>query len=250
MPRSSVDSPETLGDLLFGSPEPEPLSEIAQIRREKRSAQITRIDQSPAVDIAADIIAQGTGAVTEEIRERIESLGLPKGVTVDYGGVMEQLSEGFSSMGAGQLVGVGLVYLVMALFFNSLLDPLVIPYRFRWQPRRAASSLLSGRTLSMSGMIGVLMLIGIVVTNAIVLLDFARRPIQEGGDPNRALLEAGRIRMRPILMTALTTILALVPLALGLEGGSIIASELAVVVMGGLFSSTFLTRWWCLRFIV
>ncbi|MGI5835906.1 MAG: efflux RND transporter permease subunit [Chloroflexota bacterium] len=242
VPRSSVDSPETLGDLLFGSPEPEPLSEIAQIRREKRSAQITRIDQSPAVDIAADIIAQGTGAVTEEIRERIESLGLPKGVTVDYGGVMEQLSEGFSSMGAGQLVGVGLVYLVMALFFNSLLDPLVILVSLPLAAIGALPALyFSGRTLSMSGMIGVLMLIGIVVTNAIVLLDFARRPIQEGGDPNRALLEAGRIRMRPILMTALTTILALVPLALGLEGGSIIASELAVVVMGGLFSSTFLT---------
>ena len=242
VPSESVDSPETLGKLLFGAPKPVPLSEIAQIREERRAAQITRVQQNRAADITGDIVAADAGAVSREIRERVAALSMPAGVSVDYGGVMQQLSEGFSSMGRGQLVGVALVFLTMALFFNSVVDPLVILVSLPLAAIGALPALyLTGRSLSMSGMIGMLMLIGIVVTNAIVLLDFARRPIREGRDPRRALLEAGRVRLRPILMTALTTILALAPLALGAESGSIIAGELAVVVMGGLLSSTLLT---------
>lgn len=242
VPKESVASPEKLGKLPFGAPKPVPLSEIAEIREEIRPVQISRVGQSPAVTLTGDIVAADAGAVSREIKQIIASLDLPVGVSVDYGGVMQQMSEGFSSMAIGQVVGVVLVYLVMALFFNSLIDPLVILLALPLAAVGALPALyFTGRSLSMSAMIGVLMLIGIVVTNAIVLLDFARRRRRDGRETKHALLEAGRIRLRPILMTALTTILALFPLALGLEEGSIVAAELATVVMAGLLSSTFLT---------
>lgn len=242
VPREAVESPEKLGKLPFGTPKSAPLSDIARISQETRPVQITRVAQSPAVNLTGDIVAADTGAVSRQVKERLESLRLPSGVSVQYGGVMEQMSEGFSTMAVGQLVGVALVYLVMALFFGSLLEPLVILLSL---PLAAVGAIpllyVTGRTLSMSAMIGLLMLIGIVVTNAIVLLDFARRTMRDGRDPRNALVEAGRVRARPILMTALTTILALMPLALGWERGSIIAAELATVVIGGLFTSTLLT---------
>ncbi|HEX2988364.1 MAG TPA: efflux RND transporter permease subunit, partial [Chloroflexota bacterium] len=238
----AVNSPDQLGRLPFGSPKSVPLSDMAQIKQEPRPVQITRVAQNPAVNVTADVIAGDTGAVSKEIRKRISELPAEPGVSVDYGGVLQQLSEGFSSMGKGQMVGVGLVFLVMALFFNSVLDPLVILLSLPLAAVGALPALyLAGKTLSMSVMIGMLMLIGIVVTNAIVLLDFARRAMREGRDPRAALMDAGQVRLRPILMTALTTILALMPLALGLEKGSIIAAELATVVIGGLLSSTMLT---------
>ena len=242
VPADTVNSPEKLGKLPFGTTKSLPLSDIARIQQDTLPVQITRVGQSPAVDISGDIVAADAGAVSREIQQRVNALSLPAGVSVEYGGVMQQMSEGFSSMAIGQVVGIGLVYLTMALFFNSLLDPLVILISL---PLAAVGVLpalyLTGRTLSMSGMIGMLMLIGIVVTNAIVLLEFARRAIRDGREPAHALLEAGRVRLRPILMTALVTILALAPLALGFESGSIIASDLAIVVMGGLISSTLLT---------
>ncbi len=239
---NTVNTPDQLGKLPFGSTKTVPLSDLAQIKLEPRPVQITRVAENPAVNVTADVVAGDTGAVSTEIRKRISALPTEPGVSIDYGGVLQQLSEGFSSMGKGQLVGVGLVFLVMALFFNSMLDPLVILLSLPLAAVGALPALfLAGKTLSMSGMIGMLMLIGIVVTNAIVLLDFARRAIGEGRDPRRALMEAGRVRLRPILMTALTTVLALMPLAVGLEKGSIIAAELATVVIGGLLSSTLLT---------
>ncbi|MHB0869898.1 MAG: efflux RND transporter permease subunit [Chloroflexota bacterium] len=242
VPQETVETPEKLGKLPFGSPKSAPLSDIARIQQETRPVQITRVAQSPAVNLTGDIVAADTGGASQQIKERLESVQLSGGVSVQYGGVMEQMSEGFSAMAMGQLVGVGLVYLVMALFFNSLVEPLVILLSL---PLAAVGAIpllyVTGRTLSMSAMIGLLMLIGIVVTNAIVLLDFARRAMRDGRDPRNALVEAGRVRARPILMTALTTILALVPLAMGWEKGSIIAAELATVVIGGLFTSTLLT---------
>jgi len=152
------------------------------------------------------------------------------------------MRDSFANIGVALLAAVILVYLVMVIAFGSLVDPFIILFSI---PLAAVGALVAlyvtGRPLGLSSMIGVLMLVGIVVTNAIVLLDFVEQAQARGARVREALLEAGRIRVRPILMTALATILALVPLSLGLNEGAIIAAELATVVIGGLISSTLLT---------
>ena len=139
-------------------------------------------------------------------------------------------------------VAILLVYVMMVLTFNSLVTPFIILFSLPLATIGAFPALyLTGRPIGVSALIGFLMLIGIVVTNAIVLLDLVERLRREGMPVKDALIEGGRTRVRPILMTAIATILALIPLAAGFNQGSIIAAELGTVVIGGLFSSTFLT---------
>jgi HAE1 family hydrophobic/amphiphilic exporter-1 len=139
-------------------------------------------------------------------------------------------------------VAVVLVYVMMVLTFNSLITPFIILFSLPLATIGAFPALfITGRPIGISALIGFLMLIGIVVTNAIVLLDLVERLRRQGETADEALIEGGRTRVRPILMTAIATILALMPLAAGLNEGSIIAAELGTVVIGGLFSSTFLT---------
>ena len=135
-----------------------------------------------------------------------------------------------------------IVYLAMVLTFNSLITPFIILFSLPLATIGAFVALfVTGRPIGVSALIGFLMLIGIVVTNAIVLLDLVERLRREGHSTYEALIEGGKTRVRPILMTAIATILALIPLAAGFNQGSIIAAELGTVVIGGLFSSTFLT---------
>jgi predicted RND superfamily exporter protein len=139
-------------------------------------------------------------------------------------------------------VAVLLVYVMMVLAFNSLVTPFIILFSLPLAMIGAFPALyLTGRPIGVSALIGMLMLIGIVVTNAIVLLDLVERLRRDGMSTRDALIEGGKTRVRPILMTAIATILALIPLAAGFNQGSIIAAELGTVVIGGLFSSTFLT---------
>jgi HAE1 family hydrophobic/amphiphilic exporter-1 len=139
-------------------------------------------------------------------------------------------------------VAVALVYLMLVLAFNSLITPFILLFSLPLATIGAFPALLlTGRPIGISALIGFLMLIGIVVTNAIVLLDLVERLREQGVPLKEALIRGGHTRVRPILMTALATILALVPLAAGLNEGSIIAAELGTVVIGGLLSSTFLT---------
>jgi HAE1 family hydrophobic/amphiphilic exporter-1 len=139
-------------------------------------------------------------------------------------------------------VAILLVYLALVVTFNSLITPFIILFSLPLATIGAFVALyVTGRPIGISALIGFLMLIGIVVTNAIVLLDLVEKLKSKGETTHEALVEGGKTRVRPILMTALATILALVPLGVGLNEGSIIASELATVVIGGLFTSTFLT---------
>jgi HAE1 family hydrophobic/amphiphilic exporter-1 len=152
------------------------------------------------------------------------------------------MNSAFSGLFISMAVAILLVYLVMVLVFNSLVDPLVIMFSLPLATIGAFPALfITQRAIGISALIGFLMLIGIVVTNAIVLLDLVEQHRRRGMPMYDALMAGGRTRVRPILMTAIATILALMPLALGLSEGEIIASELATVVIGGLFTSTFLT---------
>ena len=222
-----------------------PLGIIATVTPTQNQARISRVDLSPASTISADTTSKDTGGVSMEIQRAIDKLtadGSLTGVTVKLGGVTEQMNEAFSGLFISMAVAILLVYIVMVLVFNSLVDPLVIMFSLPLATIGAFPALfLTQRPIGISALIGFLMLIGIVVTNAIVLLDLVEQHRHRGMPMYDALMQGGRTRVRPILMTAIATILALMPLGLGLSEGEIIASELATVVIGGLFTSTFLT---------
>ncbi len=222
-----------------------PLGSIATVQSVDTQTRISRVDQSPASTISADTTSKDTGGVSMEIQQAIDKLqaaGELNGVTVTLSGVTAEMNEAFSGLFISMAVAVLLVYIVMVLVFNSLVDPLVIMFSLPLATIGAFPALfLTQRPIGISALIGFLMLIGIVVTNAIVLLDLVEQHRHRGMPMYEALMQGGRTRVRPILMTAIATILALIPLGLGLSEGEIIASELATVVIGGLFTSTFLT---------
>jgi hydrophobic/amphiphilic exporter-1 (mainly G- bacteria), HAE1 family len=168
---------------------------------------------------------------------------LPNGVTVSQAGVGQQQAEAFAALGFAMLAAIALVYIIMVITFGSLLVPFTILFSLPLALIGALTALfVTQRALGLPSLIGMLMLIGIVVTNAIVLLDLVQHLREQGKSVNEALLQGGRTRVRPIIMTAVATILALLPLAAGISGGgTIIAAELGTVVIGGLLSSTFLT---------
>jgi HAE1 family hydrophobic/amphiphilic exporter-1 len=232
---------DSLRQLPIG-PDGVPLGSVADLQLMQTPAQITRVDERPAVTVTGDIVAKDTAAAANEVKDEIRKLDLPESVEVQVGGVLSQIEESFNSMYVGIGLAIVLVYIVMVLFFGSLLEPFVILFSLPLATIGAFFALyITDRTLSLSALIGILMLVGIVVTNAIVLMDLVRRLVLQGTEPHEALIQGGRTRVRPILMTALATMLALVPLAMGFHQGAIVAAELATVVIGGLFTSTFLT---------
>jgi HAE1 family hydrophobic/amphiphilic exporter-1 len=243
---SKITSVETLQQLPVGTVTKVPLGQIATVEQVEAQGSITRIDQSPAASISAEVASADTGKVSQDVQAAIDGLyadgSIPDGVTVELAGVTQQMNEAFSGLFVSMAVAILIVYVAMVLTFNSLVTPFVILFSLPLATIGAFPALLiTGRPIGVSALIGFLMLIGIVVTNAIVLLDLVERLRAQGMSTTDALIEGGRTRVRPILMTAIATILALVPLAAGFSQGSIIAAELGTVVIGGLFSSTFLT---------
>ncbi len=241
-----VTSVETLQALPVGTVAKVPLGQIATVEQADAQGSITRIDESPAASITAEIADVDTGAVSQAVQVELDGLqaagAIPDGVDVRLAGVTQQQNEAFGGLFTSMAVAILLVYLVMVLTFNSLVTPFIILFSLPLATIGAFPALyLTGRPIGISALIGFLMLIGIVVTNAIVLLDLVERLRAHGMSTHDALVEGGRTRVRPILMTAIATMLALVPLAAGFNQGSIIAAELGTVVIGGLFSSTFLT---------
>jgi HAE1 family hydrophobic/amphiphilic exporter-1 len=219
------------------------LDSVANIVPVTKQTTISRVDGKPAATITGDITSSNTGKVSQDAQNAVDKLKLPDGITVKAGGVAADINEGFSNMFIAIVVAVVLVYSLMALLFGSLLTPFVILFSLPLALIGAIVALVvSGSALSISALIGILMLVGIVVTNAIVLLEFVIMLRQERGySTYDALVEGGQTRVRPILMTAVAAMLALIPLALGRTQGALIASELGRVVIGGLFSSTLLT---------
>ena len=242
---SSISDIAQLGAYLVGGANKVPLSSIATIEELSVPSSITRIDQALAANVSGEIAVADTGAVNTAVKTAVtdlQSAGKLSKVDVRLAGVTEQQNESFSGLFTAMAVAILLVYLTMVLVFNSLVDPLVIMFSLPLAVIGAFPALLiTNRPIGISALIGFLMLIGIVVTNAIVLLDRVEQLRHEGVPTKDALLRAGATRVRPILMTAVATILALLPLAAGPSEGSIIAAELGTVVIGGLLSSTLLT---------
>ncbi|WP_366247658.1 efflux RND transporter permease subunit [Terribacillus aidingensis] len=220
------------------------LNEIAEIEDGQSPNTLQRRDEKLYGSVSADITSDDIATATSGLQEEIDNLELPDGVSIDQGGVSEQINESFSQLGLAILAAIAIVYFVLVLTFGGALAPFAILFSLPFTVIGALVGLLiGGETISVSSLIGVLMLIGIVVTNAIVLVDRIIHKEKEGIPTREAILEAGVTRLRPILMTAIATIGALAPLAFGFEGGGsvLISKGLGITVMGGLISSTLLT---------
>jgi HAE1 family hydrophobic/amphiphilic exporter-1 len=204
---------------------------------------IIRVDGRPAISFSGELETENTLGVTNLAKQAVSDMqNLPAGVEVTEGFESEQQTQGFRQMITAIAYSIVIVYIIMALTFKSLIHPFTILFSLPFAVVGASLALfISGSVLGISSMIGLMMLVGIVVTNAIVLLELVQQLRKRGEGAHDALVLGGRTRLRPIWMTALAAALALTPLALSDESGAIIASELAITVIGGLLVSTFLT---------
>ncbi|MFI8290859.1 efflux RND transporter permease subunit [Streptomyces sp. NPDC085614] len=222
---------------------PVTLGDIADVKLVPGPVSMTRIDGARAATITAKPTGDNTGAVSASLQTKINALDLPEGATASIGGVSEDQSEAFVNLGLAMLAAIAIVFMLLVATFKSLIQPLILLVSIPFAATGALGLLVvTGTAMGVPAMIGMLMLIGIVVTNAIVLIDLINQYRAQGLGVAEAVVEGGRHRLRPILMTALATIFALLPMALGITGeGGFIAQPLAVVVIGGLITSTLLT---------
>jgi HAE1 family hydrophobic/amphiphilic exporter-1 len=220
-----------------------PLSEIATVEEENVAAQVIREDGDQVTTISLTPAEGELGAVTTAVEDTLADLELPEGATAEIGGLAQTQTDSFQQLGIAMLVAIAIIYLLLVAALRSLIQPLILLVSIPFAATGAIALLLiSGRPLGISALIGMLMLIGIVVTNAIVLIDLINQYRAQGKSVRDAVFDGARQRLRPILMTALATIFALTPMALGVTGsGGFISQDLAVVVIGGLVSSTLLT---------
>ncbi|MFE9688184.1 efflux RND transporter permease subunit [Micromonospora sp. NPDC005806] len=218
------------------------LDDIADINQVDGPQQVTRIDGERSVSITGTATGSNLGATTQELQKRLDALDVP-GATFTIGGVSADQKDAFADLGLAVLAAIAIVFLIMVGTFRSLTQALILLISVPFAATGAIALLLAtGTPLGVPALIGVLMLVGIVVTNAIVLLDLINQYRARGMGVTEAVVEGGRRRLRPILMTAVATVFALLPMALGLTGeGGFISRPLAIVVIGGLISSTLLT---------
>jgi hydrophobic/amphiphilic exporter-1 (mainly G- bacteria), HAE1 family len=219
------------------------LSTLAKVAYAEIPVSITteKGDRTAKVMLTPD--GKNLGATSIDVNKRLAKLVLPAGVTASLGGVSASQAQSFSDLGTALLAAVAIVFIVMVGTFRSIKQPLVLLISIPFAATGAFVALLVTDTaLDVSALIGMLLLVGIVVTNAIVLIDLINQYRREGKGIQESILDGARQRLRPILMTALATIFALTPMAIGITGsGGFISQPLAIVVIGGLFSSTLLT---------
>lgn len=244
---SGQAAPETKGeieDLLIPTAlGPIALTDVATVELVMKPTTITseRGDRTATVSLAPD--TEDLGALTATITEKLAEIDLPTGTEASIGGAAADQADSFAQLGLALLAAIAIVYIVMVATFGSLIQPLLLLISIPFAATGALGLLLLTDTaLGVPALIGMLMLIGIVVTNAIVLIDLVNQYRKQGRSVEDSLLSGARQRLRPILMTALATIFALTPMSLGLTGGGgFISQPLAIVVIGGLVSSTVLT---------
>jgi len=219
------------------------LSTLADIEEVEVPTAITTEKGDRSARVLLTPTGDNLGAITADVTTRLADVELPAGVTASIGGVSASQAESFSQLGIALLAAIAIVFIVMVATFSSIVQPLILLISIPFAATGAIGFLLATDTpLGVSAIIGMLLLVGVVVTNAIVLIDLINQYRREGKPTQQAIMDGARQRLRPILMTALATIFALTPLAVGLTGsGGFISQPLAIVVIGGLFSSTVLT---------
>ncbi|WP_104061217.1 efflux RND transporter permease subunit [Arthrobacter sp. 4R501] len=243
---TSIDAVRNIA--LPASGAPVTLGSIASVEQVDVPVSITASNGQRTAKVAVTPSGSNLGAVNAEVQKRLTAVSLPAGVTAELGGATTQQAESFQQLGLALLAAIAIVYVIMVATFKSLIQPLILLVSVPFAATGAVALLLAtGVPLGLPSLIGMLMLVGIVVTNAIVLIDLINQYRQPrdglgGMSVADAITHGARQRLRPILMTALATVFALTPMALGLTGGGgFISQPLAVVVIGGLVSSTALT---------
>jgi HAE1 family hydrophobic/amphiphilic exporter-1 len=219
------------------------VQDIADVKEVKQQSALQLRNGGEFATVLGNITDKNAGKVNSALESKLKQLDLPAGTQYVLDGANKQIQDMMSDMFMAMAVAIGMVYIVMVVAFGGGKAPFAILFSLPFAVTGAlAGTLLAGEPISIASLIGILMLIGIVVTNAIVLVDRVQMKVREGLTIRESLLEAGGTRLRPILMTAIATICALLPLALELgEGGALISKGLAVVVIGGLVTSTLLT---------
>ncbi|NBE80492.1 efflux RND transporter permease subunit [Micromonospora rubida] len=240
--RGGGKPPTTVEELRALPVGPVKLDDIADITQAEGPQQVTRIDGERSVTVTGTGTGANLGATSQELQKKLDAIDVP-GASISIGGVSADQEDAFADLGLAVLAAIAIVFLIMVATFRSLTQALILLISIPFAATGAIGLLLAtGTPLGVPALIGVLMLVGIVVTNAIVLLDLINQYRSQGMGVQEAVVEGGRRRLRPILMTAVATIFALLPMAFGLTGeGGFISKPLAVVVIGGLLSSTLLT---------
>jgi len=246
--REAKKAPESIDDLLATEVKTPmgttvKLSELVTLKKGTTLNTLTRSEGEYYATVTGTITSADISKATSEADKKIKELDLPKGVRTGVAGVAQDMAETFSQLGVAMIAAVAIVYFVLVVTFGEGLAPFAILFSLPFTVIGSFVGLfITNHTISVQVMMGLLMLIGIVVTNAIVLVDRIIRMEHEGMTMRDAILEAGATRLRPILMTAIATIFAMLPMALGLGGGGgLMSTDLAVTVIGGLVSSTLLT---------
>ena len=219
-----------------------PLDELAELKEQEGPVTLLRENQQPQMNVTSDISGRDLGSVSADIADVLDEMALPDGYDYHIGGQVEDMEDAFFDLGIALIFSIFLVYAVMAVQFESLLQPFIIMFAL---PTGIIGVLLglfiTDVSLSITAFIGLIMLVGIVVNNSIVLVDYINILRRRGIDRYEALIEAGRSRLRPILMTTLTTVLAMVPLGLALGEGAELQQPLAIVIIFGLSASSLFT---------
>ena len=218
------------------------LSEVADIIMAEGVAQITKTDRIYSITIGANDGGIGTGAIRNLFNEAYRDMKLPSSISFRWGGNAENFGNTLSQLSTGLLISLFLIYALLAAQFESLVLPIIVIGSIPLAVIGAILGLyITKQTVDMMAMIGIIMLAGIVVNNAIVLIDFIKMTRERGFDRDEAILETGRIRLRPILMTTMTTVFGMIPLSLGIGEGSETYRGMAISVIFGLTVSTLLT---------
>ena len=238
---SDIKSIETLKDVPITSPaqsQPIPLRNIASFKRATAPGEVNHLNITRVIDVYANVEGRDIGSVAADIEEKLKDVKTPEGYFVRVRGEVQSMRESFGSLGFGLVMAVGLVYLVMVIQFRSFMDPFIVMFAV---PLGAVGVLwmlfLTNTTFNVQSLMGVIMMVGVVVAFSLLMVDFANRLRSEGVETKRAIVEAARLRLRPIIMTSLAATLGLVPMAIA--GGANI--PLARAMVGGVLASTVLT---------
>jgi multidrug efflux pump subunit AcrB len=240
--RVTAGNLEHLPIAVAGTDEMVPLEQIATVTFDKGPARIQHLDGKRTVTVSANVEGRAAGEVTADAMKIAKAIDFPEGYGLSLGGASREQAEIFSEMFTALILGIGVMYLVLVMQFGSFTAPVPVMMSLPLSLIGVVLALIvSGGTLNLMSFIGIIMLMGLVAKNAILLLDCARKEEAQGINREEALMHAGRVRLRPILMTTFALIAGMLPVAIGVGEGGEFYRPMAVAIIGGTITSTLLT---------